>query len=218
MISNSFLVSFSACARFQSSRHPSGSSSSIRKSPDGEIIARKGISLEDISAVPRWPGAPGWKPLTSGLLGNGCKWLRKNFEIGDWGFERARLPAAPQTVFNDLWHGWEAVPLQNSDAQSFSATSSVVPQVVKEPWLQPLRFALFLLCQSRAEQSRSRSERFCGVEGPRVRLRYDELRGISTNTRTDKASGAPPFPRSLRKGGSARKPIPHVALGSRSGR
>ena len=33
---------------------------------------------------------------------------------------------------------------------------------------------------SRAEQNRSRSERFCAVEGPRVCLQYDGLRGIST--------------------------------------
>jgi len=38
--------------------------------------------------------------------------LRKNFEIGDWSFERARLSAAP---------------LQNSDAGRFSANCSTVP-------------------------------------------------------------------------------------------
>ena len=59
---------------------------------------------------------------TCGGMPHALLWSR-NFEIGDWGLERARLPAAPHAVFNDLWHGWEAVPFQNSDAQSFSATS-----------------------------------------------------------------------------------------------
>jgi len=49
--------------------------------------------------------------------------VTESFEIGDWGFERARLSAAPHTAFDDSWHGWKAVPFQNSDAQSFSATS-----------------------------------------------------------------------------------------------
>jgi hypothetical protein len=30
-------------------------------------------------------------------------------------------------VFKDLRHGWEAVPLQNSDAESFSASSEAMP-------------------------------------------------------------------------------------------
>jgi len=53
------------------------------------------------------------------LKGHGFQRLRKNFEIGDWGFERARLSAAPHIVFSDLRYGWEAVPFENSDAQSF---------------------------------------------------------------------------------------------------
>jgi hypothetical protein len=45
--------------------------------------------------------------------------IAEKFEIGDWSFERARLPAAPHIVFNALRHGREAVPFQNSDARSF---------------------------------------------------------------------------------------------------
>ena len=61
----------------------------------------------------------------------------ENFELGDSGFERVRLKAAPHIIFNDLRHGWDAVPLQNSDAQSFSATT----QAVGRSWevLEPQR-------------------------------------------------------------------------------
>jgi hypothetical protein len=41
---------------------------------------------------------------------------------GRLGFERARLAAAPYIVFKVLWRGWEAVPFQDSDAESFSAS------------------------------------------------------------------------------------------------
>jgi len=53
--------------------------------------------------------------------------LRKNAEISGWSLEGARLQAAPYIVFKDLRHGWEAVPFQNSNAESFSATSEAVP-------------------------------------------------------------------------------------------
>ena len=39
--------------------------------------------------------------------------------MGDEGFERARLQAAPLSDLNDLRHGWEAVPFQNSFARGF---------------------------------------------------------------------------------------------------
>jgi hypothetical protein len=45
--------------------------------------------------------------------------LRKNSEIGGWGFERARLQPRLTALFKDLRHGWEAVPLQNSNAREF---------------------------------------------------------------------------------------------------
>jgi hypothetical protein len=35
------------------------------------------------------------------------------------GLERARLQAAPYIVFKNLQHGWEAVPLQEFNAQDF---------------------------------------------------------------------------------------------------
>jgi hypothetical protein len=47
--------------------------------------------------------------------------LRKNPELGDWSLERARLQAAPHIISEELRHGWEAVPFQNSTAGSFSA-------------------------------------------------------------------------------------------------
>jgi len=53
--------------------------------------------------------------------------LRKTGEIRGWSFEGARLQAAPYIVFKDLRHGWEAVPFQNSNADSFPATSSALP-------------------------------------------------------------------------------------------
>jgi hypothetical protein len=40
------------------------------------------------------------------------------------GLERTRLQAAPYIVFKNLRHGWEAVPLQEFNAQGF-------PQAVK---------------------------------------------------------------------------------------
>jgi hypothetical protein len=40
---------------------------------------------------------------------------------------KARLEAAPCIVFEDLRHGWEAVPFQNSNAESFSASCSAAP-------------------------------------------------------------------------------------------
>ncbi|HXM19773.1 MAG TPA: hypothetical protein VN948_00735, partial [Terriglobales bacterium] len=46
-----------------------------------------------------------------------------------WSLEGARLQAAPYIVFKDLRHGWEAVPFQNSNAESFSASCSAVPQI-----------------------------------------------------------------------------------------
>jgi hypothetical protein len=49
--------------------------------------------------------------------------LRTNIKFGDWSLEGARLQAAPYIVFKDLRHGSEAVPFQNSDAGSFSASS-----------------------------------------------------------------------------------------------
>jgi hypothetical protein len=54
--------------------------------------------------------------------------VRKNAEISGWSLEGARLQAAPYIVFKDLRHGWEAVPFQNSNAESFSASCSAVPQ------------------------------------------------------------------------------------------
>jgi hypothetical protein len=50
------------------------------------------------------------------LKGYGFHSLRKNFETGDRGFERARLSAAPHIVFSDLRHGWEGAPLQTLNA------------------------------------------------------------------------------------------------------
>jgi hypothetical protein len=57
--------------------------------------------------------------------------LLKNVEISGVSFEGARLQAAPYIVFKDLRHGWEAVPFQNSNAESFSATFS--SRAVKTP-------------------------------------------------------------------------------------
>jgi hypothetical protein len=51
----------------------------------------------------------------------------KNVEVCDCSFEGARLPAAPYIVFKDLRHGWKGVPFQNSNAESFPASSDVVP-------------------------------------------------------------------------------------------
>jgi hypothetical protein len=42
------------------------------------------------------------------------------------GLERARLQAAPYIVFKNLRHGWEAVPLQEFNAQDFSASGEAV--------------------------------------------------------------------------------------------
>jgi hypothetical protein len=55
----------------------------------------------------------------------------KDVEIIGWSFEGARLPAAPYIVFKELRQGWEAVPFQNFNAKSFSATSPVVPQTAE---------------------------------------------------------------------------------------
>jgi len=66
--------------------------------------------------------------------------LLKNVERSGPSFEGARLQAAPYIVFKDLRHGWEAMPFQKSNAKSFSATSSVVPQEPeKKSGRQPLR-------------------------------------------------------------------------------
>jgi hypothetical protein len=69
--------------------------------------------------------------------------LRKNAGIGDWGFERARLQAAPYIVSKDLRHGWEAVP-----CQSFNA--GVFPQPAREfsgvfPWMKHSELILALV-------------------------------------------------------------------------
>jgi hypothetical protein len=48
----------------------------------------------------------------------------ENLRFGDWILEGARLSAPPYSIFKDLRHGWEAVPLQNSDAERFSASCS----------------------------------------------------------------------------------------------
>jgi hypothetical protein len=45
--------------------------------------------------------------------------LRKNSKIGGWGFEGAWLQPRLTVLFKDLRHGWEAVPLQNSQRQEF---------------------------------------------------------------------------------------------------
>jgi hypothetical protein len=42
-------------------------------------------------------------------------------EISGWSLEGARLQAAPYIVFKELWHGWKAVPFQNSNAESSQA-------------------------------------------------------------------------------------------------
>src|SRR5271163_1427560 len=47
------------------------------------------------------------------------KWLRKNSKMGGWGFEGAWLQPRLTALFKDLRHGWEAVPLQNSNAREF---------------------------------------------------------------------------------------------------
>jgi hypothetical protein len=48
--------------------------------------------------------------------------IGKNGEyMSDRSLERARLQPAPHIDLVDLRHGWEAVPFQNSNAESFSA-------------------------------------------------------------------------------------------------
>jgi hypothetical protein len=38
--------------------------------------------------------------------------VRKSFEIGDWGLERARLKAAPYIVLSDLRHAGKSYPFK----------------------------------------------------------------------------------------------------------
>jgi len=49
----------------------------------------------------------------------GLNSVRKNSKIGGWGFEGAWLQPRLTALFKDLRHGWEAVPLQNSNAREF---------------------------------------------------------------------------------------------------
>ncbi|HXM22412.1 MAG TPA: hypothetical protein VN948_14245, partial [Terriglobales bacterium] len=63
----------------------------------------------------------GRSSLTNGLGKGTASQLAENAEISGWSLEGARLQAAPYIVFKDLRHGWEAVPFQNSNAESFSA-------------------------------------------------------------------------------------------------
>jgi hypothetical protein len=39
--------------------------------------------------------------------------------VSGWSLEGAWLQASPNIVLEDLWHGWEAVPFQNSKHQEF---------------------------------------------------------------------------------------------------
>jgi len=59
--------------------------------------------------------------IHSGSTGGRARlqWLRKNSKIGGWGFEGAWLQPRRTALFKDLRHGWEAVPLQNSNAREF---------------------------------------------------------------------------------------------------
>jgi hypothetical protein len=45
--------------------------------------------------------------------------LAENSKIGGWGLEGARLQPRLKALFKNLRHGWEAVPLQNSNAREF---------------------------------------------------------------------------------------------------
>src|ERR1700674_291788 len=69
----------------------------------------------------------GRSSLTNGLGKGTASQLAETAEISGWSLEGARLQAAPYIVFKDLRHGWEAVPFQNSNAESFSASCSAVP-------------------------------------------------------------------------------------------
>ena len=60
-----------------------------------------------------------WRALAYTSHGQEPIRLRKNVGMGDESFERARLEAAPLSNLNDLRHGWEAVPFQNSYARGF---------------------------------------------------------------------------------------------------
>jgi hypothetical protein len=65
--------------------------------------------------------------------------LRKNVGIGGGNLGKARLEPRRTSFSGTYGTAWKPCPFKTPTRQSFSAASSVVPEVVKEAWLQPLK-------------------------------------------------------------------------------